>query len=264
LILGYPEQAAAVAGQALARARTLGLAFTTAFALDNEALFGVLGADLARAAAHAKEALTHSIEHCLADYEQRSRFVVGALLAQGGDPRQGIEFMRSAIAATEHTNAHNRRPLYLGHCAVAHAILGQPEVGLGLLDEAIQEADTTKERFFEPELYRLRGNTLLMLGRKDEAQAGLRRALTIAQQQQARWWELRAATSLARHLQQAGNSLEAYSLLQPVYSWFKEGFDTSLLKEAKALLDKLRDRPVICSGSGPNARAKRLSRPTYR
>jgi tetratricopeptide (TPR) repeat protein len=252
LILGYPEQAAAVARQALARARTLGLAFTTAFALDNEALFGLLGADLQRAAAHANEALTHSIEHCLADFEQRARFVLGALLAQKGDPRQGIEFMRSAITAIEHTNTQNRRPLYLGHSAIAYASLGQPEVGLGLLDEAIQGAETTNERFFEPELHRLRGDMFLMLGRKDEAQAGLQRALTIAQQQQARWWELRAATSLAGHLQQAGNSLEAYSVLQPIYSWYIEGFDTISVREAKTLLADLRDlsgmEPQVAGG----------------
>jgi predicted ATPase len=174
------------------------------------------------------------------------------MLPQSGDPRQGIEFMRSAIAAIEHTNPQNRRPLYLGHCAVAHASLGEPEVGLGLLDEAIQGAETTNERFFEPELHRLRGNMLLMLGRKDEAQAGLRRALTIAQQQQARWWELRAATSLARHLHQEGNSLEAYSVLQPIYSWYIEGFDTISVREAKTLLDDLRDlsgmEPQVAGG----------------
>jgi predicted negative regulator of RcsB-dependent stress response len=55
------------------------------------------------------------------------------------------------------------------------------------------------ERFFEAELYRLRGEILLMIGRRGEAEAGLRRALKIAQQQQARWWELRAATALAKH-----------------------------------------------------------------
>jgi predicted ATPase len=72
-------------------------------------------------------------------------------------------------------------------------------------------------------------------------EAGLRRALTIAQQQQARWWELRAATGLAKHWHDEGKYLEAYSLLQPVYSWFVEGFDTTDLKNAKALLDELRN-----------------------
>ena len=69
--------------------------------------------------------------------------------------------MRSALAAIERTNSVNRRTLYLGHFAAAHASLGQPEVGLDLLDEAIQTADKTNERFFEAELYRLRGKILL-------------------------------------------------------------------------------------------------------
>jgi predicted ATPase len=251
LILGYPEQAAAVAGQALARARSLGLAFTTVFALDGEALLGALGADLKRAAAHADEAMALSIEHSFADYEQRARFIQGALSAKSGDPQRGIELMHSAIAAIEHTNSGNRRTLYLGHSAAAHASLGQPEVALDLLDEAIQTADKINERFFEAELHRLRGEIFLTLGRRGEAEAGLRRALTIAQQQQARWWELRAATTLAKHWQDEGKHLEAYSLLQPVYGWFVEGLDTTPLKDAKAFLGELRDL------SGPQTQAQR-------
>ena len=249
LILGYPEQAAAVAGQALARARSMGLPFTTALALDGEALLGALGADPKRAAVHADEAMAHSIEHSLADYEQRARFIQGALLAQSGDPQHGIELMQSAIAAIERTNNVNRRTLYLGHSAAAHASLGQPEVSLDLLNEAIQTAEMADERFFEAELHHLRGKTLLTLGRNGEAEAELQRALTIAQQQQARWWELRAATSLALYWHDGGKYLEAYSLLQPVYSWFVEGFDTTYLRDAKVLLDELRDL------SGPQTQA---------
>ena len=249
LILGYPEQAAAVAGQALARARSMGLPFTTALALDGEALLGALGADLKRAAVHADEAMAHSIEHSLADYEQRARFIQGALLARSGDPQHGIERMQSAIAAIERTKSVNRRTLYLGHSAAAHARLGQPEVGLDLLNEAIQTAEITDERFFEAELHHLRGKTLLTLGRNGEAEAELQRALTIAQQQHARWWELRAATSLALYWHDGGKYLEAYSLLQPVYSWFVEGFDTTYLRDAKVLLDELRDL------SGPQTQA---------
>jgi tetratricopeptide (TPR) repeat protein len=240
-ILGYPEQATATAGQALAHARSMRLAFTTAFALDGAALLGVLGADPQRAAAHANELVSHSTEHSLADYVQRGRFIQGALLAQGGDPQLGIELIDNAIAETERITNRSRRTLYLGYSATAHASLGQPEVGLDLLDEAIQTAETLDERFFEAELHRLRGKVLLALGRSGEGEVALRRALTIAQQQQARWWELRAATSLAKHWHTAGKHQEALSLLEPIYSWFVEGFDTTDLKDAKALLDELRD-----------------------
>jgi class 3 adenylate cyclase/tetratricopeptide (TPR) repeat protein/ABC-type transport system involved in cytochrome c biogenesis ATPase subunit len=251
LLLGYPERSAAAAGQAVSRARAMGLPFTTALALSHVALLGNLGGDANVAAAHADEAIAYSIEHSFADYEQRGRFIQGALLAQSGDPQLGIELMRNAIAATEGNSARSYRTLYLGHLASAHARLSQPEVALDLLDEAIQTADKIDERFFEAELHRLRGEILLTLGRRGEAEAGLRRALTIAQQQQARWWELRAATTLAKHCRDEGKCLEAYSLLQPVYGWFVEGFDTTPLRDAKALLGELRDL------SGPQTQARR-------
>ena len=77
----------------------------------------------------------------------------------------------------------------------------------------------------------------MSLGKKGDAEAELQRALTITRQQQARWWELRAATDLARHWHDEGRYVEANSLLQPIYNWFVEGFDTPDLKAAKALLD---------------------------
>jgi predicted ATPase/class 3 adenylate cyclase len=241
LLLGYPEQSVAAAAQAVSRAHTIGLAYSTALALSHVAFLGTIGCDPQRAAAHADEAIALSVEHGLASPGHRARFFRGALLAQSGDPQHGIELMRNAVAAAEGSAERNRRTLYLCHLASAHASLGRPEVGLGLLDEAIQTAEITNERFFEAELHRLRGEMLLSLGKKAEAEAGLRRALAIARQQQARWWELRAATSLAKHWHDEGRSVEARSLLEPVYGWFIEGFDTTYLKDARALLDELKD-----------------------
>jgi predicted ATPase/class 3 adenylate cyclase len=248
LLLGYPEQSAAAMQQAVSRARAMGRAFTTALALGHVAFLGVMGWDPQSAAAYAEEAIAHSVEHELAGPEHRARFYLGALLAQGGDPQHGIELMGSAIAAAESNVARKRlRPLHLGHVASAHTQLGRPEVGLDLLDEAIQTAESTNERFFEAELFRLKGTALLTLGRRGEAEACMLRALTIARRQQARWWELRAATSLAQLWHAEGKRAEAYSLLEPVYRWFVEGFDTADLQAAKALLDALADL------SGPRA-----------
>src|SRR5262244_1866895 len=241
LLLGYPEQSATAVGQAVSRAQAMGLAYSTALALSHVAFLGTIGCDPQRAAAHADEAIALSVEHGLASPGHRARFFRGALLVQNGDPQAGIELMRNAIAAAEGSAERNRRTLYLSHLASAHASLGQPTVALDLLDAAIQTAEVTSEKFFEAELYRLRGEILLTLGKRGEAEAGLRRALTIAQQQQARWWELRAATTLAKHWHDEGKYLEAYSLLQPIYGWFVEGFDTTPLKDAKALLAQLRD-----------------------
>ena|SRR5438552_2525965 len=113
----------------------------------------------------------------------------------------------------------------------------QPEAGLTALAEALTLAETTGERWYEPELYRLKGELLLQqtLDNQAEAEACFQHATRIAQSQQAKSWELRATTSLARLWQQQGKRQEAHDLLASVYNWFTEGFDTADLQDAKAL-----------------------------
>jgi predicted ATPase len=136
-------------------------------------------------------------------------------------------------------NAEILRPLHLGHLAAARASLGQADLGITLIEEAISTLEKTGERLFEAELHRLRGELSISLGKTDQAETALLRALTVARGQQARMWELRAAVSLARIRRNQGRRAEARDLLAPVYGWFTEGFDTADLKEAKALLDEL-------------------------
>src|SRR5262249_24550222 len=150
----------------------------------------------------------------------------GALLAQGGDPQRGVDLMLNAMAAAEDSSERNRRTIYLSHIATAHARLNQPDHGLALLDEALQAAEETYERFFQVEIRRSRGLVLLNLGTKTGAEAELREAVVIAQQQKARWWELRAAISLAEYLLEDGRAAEGHAILKPVFDWFTEGFDT--------------------------------------
>ena len=108
--------------------------------------------------------------------------------------------------------------------------------------EALALVDTTGERWYEPELYRLKGALLLQQHSNNQAEAEdcFHQAINIAQSQQAKSFELRAATSLARLWQQQGQRQEAYDLLAPIYGWFTEGFDTADLQEAKTLLEELR------------------------
>jgi predicted ATPase len=119
--------------------------------------------------------------------------------------------------------------------------IGQPEAGLTVLTEALTLVDTTGERWYEPELYRLKGELLLQQNSANQAEAEncFHQAITIAQNQQAKSLELRAATSLAKLWQQQGKRAEAYDLLAPIYEWFTEGFDTADLQDAKALLAEL-------------------------
>src|SRR5262249_30704897 len=125
----------------------------------------------------------------------------------------------------------------------AYGILGQPETGLVVLAEALMVVDTTGARFYEPELHRLKGELLLQQAadNQSEAEASFHHAISVARSQQAKSWELRAATSLARLWQQQGKHEEAHDLLAPVYHWFTEGFETADLQDAKALLDALEE-----------------------
>jgi predicted ATPase len=109
-------------------------------------------------------------------------------------------------------------------------------------DDALARVTRTGERWFEAELHRGRGEVLLRLPEcgAAEAEACFRKALAIAQDQEAKLWELRAATSLARLWRDQGKRTLSRDLLAPVYGWFTEGFDTADLKEAKTLLDELR------------------------
>jgi predicted ATPase len=107
------------------------------------------------------------------------------------------------------------------------------------LDKASQIIQSTGERWFEAELYRHKGELLLWQGHGDAVEEHYRKALSIAQEQEAKLWKLRAAASLARLRRDQGRRAEARDLLAPVYGWFTEGFDTPDLKEAQALLDEL-------------------------
>jgi len=98
---------------------------------------------------------------------------------------------------------------------------------------------TETRLWLEAELNRHKGQLLLRQGHSEAAEELYRKALSIAGEQEAKLWELRAAVSLARLRRDQGREAEARDLLAPVYGWFTEGFDTADLKEAKALLDQL-------------------------
>jgi predicted ATPase len=109
------------------------------------------------------------------------------------------------------------------------------------IDEAITAVETTKERVWEAEVNRVAGEMALLSPEpeKAKAEAYFERALSVAREQQAKSWELRAAMSMARLWRNQGKRDEARDLLARVYRWFTEGFDTLDLKEAKALLNAL-------------------------
>jgi hypothetical protein len=237
--LGYPDRAVAMLAEGLADARSTEHALSIGIALFWAAsLETIFGGSPPSNVLQIDEATAFCGEH-LKVFEPWGRFNQGLVVARHGDPKEGIEGMQAAMAEAREFDMHLSRPIHLAHLATAYASIGEADFGIGLLNEAIQTVEQTQERLFEAEIHRLHGDLLNGLGKTDDAQAALARALTVARSQDARLWELRAATSLARLWRDQGKHAEACDLLTPVYDWFTEGFDTADLKEAKALLDEL-------------------------
>jgi predicted ATPase len=165
----------------------------------------------------------------------------GCLFALTGEAANAVWSIASAIAAYRSTGATLFMPLYLAHLAKAHADLRQFDDARRCIGEAVTTAQASGDKWLEADIHRITGEVTLLSPERDatKAQSHFERALEIARAQQARSWELRAATSLARLCRDQGRRVEAYGLLAPVYGWFTEGFDTLDLKEARALLEEL-------------------------
>jgi predicted ATPase len=153
-----------------------------------------------------------------------------------GHIEEGLAVMREGLAAWRATGSKFHVPYRLARAAEAHLVAGEIEDGLRLIGEATEQSG---DRWFVPELHRLKGELLLEADRRDEAEGCLNQALKAATEQGARLLELRAAMSLGRVLRAQGRRNEAQSVLAPLYGWFTEGLDMSDLQEAKALLGHL-------------------------
>jgi predicted ATPase len=165
----------------------------------------------------------------------------GVLLAVGGHPVDAIKMFISGMTAYHSTGATLYLPQHLSYLASAYAEVSQFAEAWRCIREAMTAVETTKESWYEAEVNRIAGEIALLEPEHDvaKAQAYFERAASVARQQQAKSWELRAAMSLARLWRSQGKVREARELLAPVYGWFTEGFDTRDLKEAKALLEEL-------------------------
>ena len=166
------------------------------------------------------------------------RFMRGAALSAQGAFEEAVACLREGLASR--LGAMLLRLYGLARLAEALARQGEHGAALAAAREGLKVQEETGHRQWEAELHRLEGIALFGLNRLEEGQTALEEALRVARRQQAKAYELRAATSLARLWGEQGRRAEARDLLAPVYGWFTEGFDTADLKDAKALLDQLR------------------------
>jgi class 3 adenylate cyclase/predicted ATPase len=240
-ILGYPTAALGDLSRAINDAREIGQAATLMYALGHAPLLHLLSGSFVLAATDAREVIALADEKSAFIWKGAATAFLGCTFAFSGETSNAVETIASGLAAFRATGSTLWTPLYLLGLARAHAQLGQFDDAWRAIGEATTTVVTTKEKWCEAELHRAAGEIALMSPKQDtaKAQAYFDRALALAKAQQAKSWELRAATSLARFWRDQGKREAARRLLAPVYGWFTEGFDTLDLKEAKALLDAL-------------------------
>jgi predicted ATPase len=241
--LGYPDRASERGLAALSMDETVAHPFSLCWALRFEAWLRIQRREPELIAARTKAYLAVAREHGF-PYDS----AVASMLeiwhdawVTGQCAADRIEGYKSALAELERMG--NRVVLGLRHGLFAECLEKQGDIdeALTVLEAAVVHCECTGDVHWEPEIHRLMGD--LLLRRKpsaaERAEASYRRAIERARSQEAKSWELRAATSLARLWRDQGRQAEARELLAPVYGWFTEGFGTADLKEAKALLDEV-------------------------
>jgi predicted ATPase len=238
--LGFPDQALAQNEPAIAEARRLAHPQTLAVTLAIGALLLALVGDHAALDEWVDQLIAVTTEQDIPSWRAHGTIHRGWVRVKNGDVTEGIFLLRSGTAAFRAIGgAELLMPHYIALLAGACELAGQIEEAVTLVDDGLQIARRTGERWLEAELNRHKGELLLRQGHSEAAEELYRKALSIAKEQGAKVWELRAAASLARLRREQGRRAEARDLLAPVYGWFTEGFDTPDLKEVKALLEML-------------------------
>jgi hypothetical protein len=241
-ILGYPDRALRLNVENDAHARQRGHPFDLGFALtvgahDYDHRFG--HAELRRRAEECERLGRENSLPVL--WAMFAPIAYGEALIREGKVAEGIAPLKVGIAFWEATGGKARIPTWKGSLAEAMALTGDIDNALDLIDEIIAQIERPRweERFHYAEILRLKGWMLSLKGDPEGAEWNFVASLDWARRQQAKMWELRTSTSLARLWQSQGKRQEAYELLAPLYGWFTEGFDTRELQDAKLLLAEL-------------------------
>ncbi len=257
-LLGYPDQARQRCEQIVQYAQELGHPFTQAFALSDCALIYQYIRDVVTVQRYTEGLSLIVHEHKFPFWELAATTLQGWLLTEQGQGMKAVAQMRQGASVRKATGTALRLPYYQANLVVTYKKSGLVDDGLSQLEKSFATVARTGERWWEAELYRLRGELLLQQedqkGKSEtnlhppfltsqtaaQAEACFQKAIAIAQGQHAKSLELRATTSLAHLWQAQGKAKKAHSLLSAIYGWFTEGFDTKDLHEAKALLATLK------------------------
>jgi len=241
-MLGYPDQALRMFDENDEHARRLGNYFDHGVSLTFGAIMlgfrrdvDRLNVIVDRAIQIAREQRLPMMEHLMAAWAGADSFY------HSGQHQQHLATRRRFMEVWASIGGGVGFPYHRSICADTLAELGYEDEALDLLRQAVEQIDRPDwdERVHLAEILRIKGRVLQLKGDSEAAEKTYLASLEWAREQQAKSWELRTSTSLARLWQAQGKRKEAHDLLSPVYNWFTEGFDTKDLKEAKALLEEL-------------------------
>ena len=238
---GFPDRAEQHVSASISLARRFGHAPTLAHALWFCGQLMVARRDVERALAMADELLALASDHRLALPRATAVMFRGWALALKGKVEEGTRDLEAGIETWRRSGATFNLPHRLGLLAETRALASEHAAALEVLNQALQLVEQTGERWFEPYLHLSMGRLLLSGPVADVTAAEIcfRTAIVKARWQEARFWELRAASALAGLWDAEGERRKAHDLLASIYGWFTEGFSTPDLQEAKALLDAL-------------------------
>jgi predicted ATPase len=239
--LGHPDRALAVSEEAVALAKRVDHPLSLALALFFAGICHVQRGELDRTRERSEEVVVLAEQVGLPFYLGLGRAFRGGAQVRSGEGEAGIAEMRQAIIELAGIGSGIGASQILFWLADSLRIVGRHDEALGTLGLGVARAEQQGEHFYDAELHRLRAEILLDTdgNAAPEAEALFGQALEIARRREAKSFELRAATSLARLWQRHGKRDAARALLAPLYAWFTEGFDTKDLKDAQALLAAL-------------------------
>ncbi len=238
-LLGFPEQAMAIAAANVEEARSKGPALTLSSALGQGACpIAMFTGDLDAADLYGAMLLEHSERHALQLWNDWARCFIALVAVQRGDIETALPALSAELDRIGERIVLPRYLLLLGELAVCLGKAGETTQALEAVDRTLERCERNEELWSIAELYRVKGELIAIEGR-DGADDYFRRALDWARRQGALSWELRAAISLARVAGQGERAAEAWTRLSQVYQGFSEGFDTTDLKTARELMAEL-------------------------
>jgi tetratricopeptide (TPR) repeat protein len=238
--LGFPDQAGKMCSRALARADSLNHPFSATM-VRVKVLEPLLHVDPHLGQQQAEKIITISVEHGFRLHERLGKIFRNMAILDRRADRKILMELAALNPGYAESGARLAVPMFCAALAKGYGEIGEPEQGLALVDEALTAIERTSEYLMKAELQRLKGELLLLQtpSNSEEAERWFRTAIDLARGQQAKSWELRAATSLSRLLVSQHRRDEARTILAQIYCWFTEGFNTADLKEARVLLDEL-------------------------